>query len=166
MSTYCTTTSLQTLLPGYSFSGTASSVATLAIEMADADVNAFMSKRYDITVLQAMTGTTLNPPPKLTAACRLYGAAYFLSFQSRTGKESMSRAESYRKIANEMLEKIMDGEMDLLDSNGNVIADKEKTNYRVLSNTKDYSNTFDEDESTSWRIDPDKIDDISDDRDS
>ena len=54
--------------------------------------------------------------------------------------------------------------MDLYNTAGSIIPDKPDTSYRVLSNTDDFVETFQEDNPLNWRIDGDKLDEISDDR--
>ena len=161
MGTYVTTTSLQGLLVGHSFSKPAGTLASSAIDIAEGEINGYIGKRYDVA---DFTSTAI--PPLLATASKLLGSAYFLSFQSRAGKETLSKAEMFRKSAIDLVKRIADGEIDLLDVNGDLIEDKTDSNFRVLSNTEDYAPTFAEDDPTSWKVDSDKLEDISDDRDS
>lgn len=157
-----TTTSLSNYLVGHSFSGTAASLTTEVITMAEAEVNGYLSKRYNIATLIAMTTTA----PEITRTTKLIASYYFLMAQGRAGKETKTKAETLYKSAITCLEALKEGDADLTDSDGNLVEDKTTNNYRVLSNTKDWSNTFNEDTVTSWTIDDDKLDDIASERNS
>ena len=155
-----TITSLSNLLVGHSFSAPAEQLAIDAIDLAEGEVNSYMSKRYDVGDLIGASTTT----PLLVTCTKLIACSYYLKFNSRSGKESLTKAEVFYESAINLLKSILEGETDLLDANGDVIADKADGNFAVYSNTKDYSNTFNEDTSTSWVTDSDKLSDIGDER--
>ena len=55
--------------------------------------------------------------------------------------------------------------MDLIDDSGNIIGEKETSDVdKIESTTQDYQPFFDEDDSVSWAVDDDKLDNIKDNR--
>ena len=68
------------------------------------------------------------------------------------------------KEAEEMLDDIVQGKYPLLDSSNTIIETKDTGNFLVKSNTQGYEPTFTEMDDTLNRVDPDKLDDLYDDR--
>jgi len=84
---------------------------------------------------------------------------------SRGGKESLKRGESLERSVLDNLKLIAEYKSDLTLTNGSLVSEAVNSAVRVLSNTEDYSNTFNEDDSLSWQIDDDKLTDIASERD-
>ena len=58
----------------------------------------------------------------------------------------------------------LDGDVNLLDSTGASIVERDSGQWDMTSSSIDYTSTFNEDASENWKIDSDKLGDISDDR--
>src|SRR3990167_9278237 len=104
MGTYCTTSTLELMLTGVNF--TATNMTTLgskAIEHAEAEVNKYLSKRYDITSDTFQTSTSI--PPLVKAIAERLAQANMYEFLSRggAGKESLARASALKKESIENL---------------------------------------------------------------
>lgn len=163
MGTYATTTSLQIIMVGVNFNTLTTSLATKMISQAEAEVNRYLSKRYDLTSNTFHTSTSI--PPLVTALTERMAEGYMWKAQSRGGKESLKRGEDLIKETRESLQAIAQYKMDLLDTSGSVIVDMSNTSYRVLCNTTNYTPTFNEDSELLWQQDSDKLDDIYNERD-
>lgn len=143
---------------GTTFDSVTTSLANKSIDWAEAEVNKYLSKRYDISSFQ----TTV--PPLVRTLSEWLSVAYTYQGNSRGGKESRERAKEYRDMAIDNLKLIADYKLDLLDTAGSVIDDFSNTAYRVLSSTDIYTETFAEDSELNWAVDSDKLSDIEDDR--
>lgn len=161
MGTYCTTTTLETLWGGASFTGI-TATATKMITMAENEINKKLAQRYDISSATFQTSTSI--PPVVTTICEWLSLGFLIENQARGSKDAYQRADRYIKKAMANLQEIVDQKADLLDSDGAEIDDK-STAVQVLSSTSDYRSTFDEDHPLNWSPDPDKLDDIDSDRD-
>ena len=166
MGTYCTTTTLSLVMVGVNFSATnMTTLGSKAIDQAEAEVNKFLSKRYDLTASIFQTST--STPPLVKMLTEKLSEAYMWQFLSRggAGKESLARAKELITEAKDNLKQIADWKLDLIGSTGAVIADMSNTSQRVLCNTSSYTTTFDEDDELDWAVDSDKLSDIADNRD-
>jgi phage gp36-like protein len=161
---YMTSTTLDLVMVGVNFS--AADMATLsakAVTQAEAEVDKYLSKRYDLSSSPFDTSTSI--PPIVISLSEQIAEAYMWRWMSRGSKESLKRAKDMLEGAQANLESIRDYEMDLIDTAGDVVADKEDTAFRVECNTSTYTPTFAEDKETNWAVDSDKIQDIADSRD-
>jgi len=131
------------------------------IPRASSIINGKIVRRYDIS---AWTQTTV--PPTLKSICEDIVTYYSLrSLFSGDNSNINEWTEKYYDPAMDELKMIQEGEVDLYNSAGSLIAERSTTgDAKVESNTEDYSPTFGEDKHTSWAVDSDKLDDISDDR--
>lgn len=145
---------------GTSFDTATTSLATKLIIHAENEINKYLSKRYDVGAFSTLALT----PPLVTSLCETLAEGYMYQRMSRGGKESISRAKNLIDQAIDNLKLISEYKEDLVDSNGDVVTDMSQTSYRVLCNTSDYVNTFNEDDSLNWKIDQNKLDDIDDER--
>jgi len=164
VATYCTYTSLQTLMQGVDFSLTSTlSLASLSIERAEREIDKYLSKRYDLSSSYFQTYTAV--PPMVRALCTEMSVGYMYKFMSRGNLDSLNRSENFIKPVIENLEAIRDHAVDLLNTSGSAIPESANSSYRVQSNTTDYSDTFNEDSELDWAVDTDKLSDIADERD-
>jgi len=147
---------------GVNFDTATTSLATEMITDAEAEVNKYLSKRYDISGPTFQTTTSI-PPLVRTLSTRLAEGYTWMSV-SRGSKESLTRGKELQKSVLDNLLQISEYKMDLLDTAGSVIADMPNASVRVVSNTETYSNTFNEDDSLLWQVDEDKLEDISSER--
>lgn len=163
MGTYATTTSLQMILVGSSFDDSTNKLASKCIDWAESEVNKYLSKRYDLSSSTFQTSTSI--PPTVRSLTEQIAEGFFYMRNSRGGKESITRGKECIALAKENLELISSYKADLFDTSGSLITDKSNTAYRVLCNTSDYSETFNEDDPLHWSVDTDKLDDIDTERD-
>lgn len=164
MGTYATTTSLQTRLINTSFDTATAALATEMITDAESEVNKYLARRYDLTGATFQTSTSI-PPLVRQMATRL-AEGYMWKAMSRGSKESLSRGKELIDGVMKNLADLSEYKGELLMTSGALVPDMSNTAYRVLSNTKNYSPTFNEDKPTSWRVDGDKLDDIATERES
>jgi len=160
---YATTTSLSTRMIGVTFDSLTTALATEMINDAESEVNKYLSRRYNLSSADFQT-TTGIPPLVRTLSTRL-AEGYMWKSNSRGGKESLKRGESLERSVLDNLKLIAEYKSDLTLTNGSLVSEAVNSAVRVLSNTEDYSNTFNEDDSLSWQIDDDKLTDIASERD-
>ena len=110
-----------------------------------------------------MFSTYTSAAPALKTITKYLAASNYYLHTGAGGKEAFARADAYEKRAMNNLKALAKGTIDLVDQDGAKVP--ERANYdAVLSNTKDYSETFGEDDPLHWKVDPDKLDDIEDER--
>ncbi len=158
---YATTTALQVKMIGTNFDTATSALAVASIADASEEIRKKLSKRYDFTTTTFETTTTR--PLILTTICETLALGYMYENMSRGSKEGYMRADRYIKRGMENLDLIAVGDAELIDPSGNVI-DQITTDWTSQSSTTDYANTFNEDDQTKWKVDPDKLDDIKTER--
>ena len=163
MGEYATTTSLDTLMVGVMFDTETTALATICITDAENEVRKYLSKRYDLntgTVFELADTTTAATPPIVTTWTEAYATGLLYIRQSRGGAETIERGEKQLERVLTNLKEVADYKEDVIGVDGSVISDKSKTSFRVLDNTSDYSETFNEDDPLDWKVDADKISDI------
>jgi len=157
-----TATSLTSTMRGVDFNTAAIASINKYIEWSEAEINKYLSKRYDLSSNTFQTTTSV--PPLVRSWCERLVPSYYYQFGTRGGKEQRSLAREMRKDVIDNLMMVRDYKMDLVNTAGSVITDFSNTAYRCLSNTDDYTPTFNEDDPLNWEIDPDKLDDIASER--
>lgn len=159
MGTYATTTSLATLMLGTDFSNTATvSLASKCVDQAEAEIDKYLARRYDLSSAYFQTST--STPPIVQSWCEQLAMGYMYRQLSRGGKEGMERGKELINGVLANLQMVADWKLNIADSAGSVIPEGSSSAYRVLANTSDYSNTFNEDDELNWAVDTDKLDDI------
>jgi len=163
LGTYATTTSLQTLMLGTDFSNTATtSLATKCIDQAEAEIDKYLARRYDLTSNYFQTST--STPPIVTSWCEQLAMGYMYRGLSRGSKEGLARSKDLITGVLSNLKEVAEWKLNIADSTGSVLPEGASSAYRVLANTSDYSNTFNEDDELNWAVDTDKLDDIDTER--
>lgn len=163
MGTFATTTSLDTLMIGVSFDTATTSLADKCITWAEGEIKKRISGRYDLSGSAFQTSTSI--PPIIRDLTEQLSTAFMWENMSRGGgKESLGRAKRLRDHVFSNLDEIQGYKVKLLDTAGAEITEATNGSFRVLSNTDDYHSTFDEDDPLNWKVDPDKLDDISSER--
>lgn len=166
MGTYSTTTTLDLLAVGVNFSATdTTTLASKLIDHAEAEINKYISKRYDLTSSYFQTSTSIPPLVKQWADSLAEGYLWGRLSRGGAGKESLKRSQELIKEVKENLQALIDFKISLVDSTGALIPDSSNTAQRVLCNTSDYSTTFNEDDELLQAVDSDKLDDIATERD-
>lgn len=158
MGTYATTTTLDILTVGFTFDTATTAIADQCITWAEDEINKKLSKRYDISNFLA------SVPPLVQSLTEQMSLGFFYDQESRGGNESQTRADRYFKRVKDNLNMLVNGELDIVDSAGSIIARRSGVK-GVLSNTSDYTQTFAEDSELNWAVDSDKVSDIQDSRD-
>ena len=163
MGTYATTTHLDLVMVGVNFSATdQTTLASKAIDHAEAEVNKYLSKRYDVSSFQ---NTSTSVPPIIRMLAEQLAEGYTWVWTSRGQEDLLKHGRGLIKEAKENLQAIADYKLDVLNTGGSVVTDLSNTAYSVRCNTSDYTPTFGEDSETAWSVDADKLDDLSDERD-
>ena len=147
---------------GTEFTGI-TAVASECITQAEAEVNKYLSPRYDLSSSPFTTSTSI--PPMVKTWTSWLAQSFLYEALARGGKDAFNRADRYFKRATDNLKLVAEFKMHVLDSSGAAVAEGSNSNYRILSNTDDYTNTFNEDDELSWAVDSDKLSDIADERD-
>lgn len=162
MGTYATTTSLATRMVGTSFDSVTTALAQECISDAEAEIDKYLSKRYDVSAFHTSTGV----PPVVNMWAKRLAEGFMHQNMARgtQAKEAMDRAQKLIDGVLKNLDLVASYKLDLVDSSGAVISDMSNSGFRVLSNTSDYHNTFNEDDSLNWAVDQDKLDDIDSER--
>ena len=157
---YATTSSLETRMPDIEFDTATTSLAQECITDAEAEVNKWLSKRYDLSSYQT---TTADIPPLMRSLTLRLAQGYFWEQNSRGSKESLTRSKGYIQRVMDNLAALAESKANLLDTAGSIIADDpDNSSTRVLCSTSDFKATFNEGKSRKWKVDPDKIDAIDD----
>ena len=154
---YASSTTVLQLVPGIVTTDSATVDALNAhIRRADDTINGKIAKRYSVP----FTSTAI-PPLVRTIAEDLTAGFLFRSLFTRDSQNRNDWTEDLMKRAYEMLDQIADGEIDLADTSGALLSERDSTN-KIDISTENYYPIFDVDTDTSWNIDSDRLDDISD----
>jgi len=163
MGLYLSTTAISLILPGYLKGNTSTSdtagvnIFSRQIANAESKVNSVIGARYDIT---AFTSGSIPPLlTKLTEDIAVYNVILLSGYRADDRNEYL---DDY-KNANETLNQIIAGEINLTFTDGSLVS--VKSTKRFLSSTKDYTPITGLDSETSWKRDSDEISDQSDARD-
>lgn len=137
-------------------------LASECITDAENEIRKRLAAKYDVSGddWQTSTGTV---PPAITTICKWLAIGYLHEATARGSKDAYLRADRYIKKAEKNIDDLLSGKAILTDSSGDAIA-VDTTAMPVYGNSTDYSPTFNEDSPLNWAVDPDKLDDIDDDR--
>lgn len=164
MGTYSTTTALQTLMIGTTFDTATTALATKCITDAENEIKKKFARRFDMAGTHfAPTTTASSVPPLVTSICELYSEGLMRLRMSRGDKDLLAHGNNLIKLASDNINLVMAGTVDLVDTAGSLIAERSGRT-SVICNTSDYHSTFNEDDDIDWSVDPDKLDDIADER--
>lgn len=160
MGQYATTTTLDLVMVGINFSATdMPTLAAKAIEQAEAEVNKYLSKRYDLSSNTFQTSTSI--PPLVKQMTERLAEGYLWQWMSRGSKESLTRGKELIDEVKGNLGLIASRQADLLNTTGSIISDLSTASYRIQCTTSNYTDTFAEDDELNWAVDSDKLDDIA-----
>lgn len=159
MGVYVTTTSITPRMVGTKFDTATTALLSETLLDAEAEVNKYLSKRYDIATLIA------DPPPIVEAWVKNLTVGYMYQHMSRGGKDGMSRGKMYINQVLENLKRVAEYKSDLTTEAGAILSDLSNTGYAIRSTTTDYVPTANEDDQINWDVDQNKLDDIASDRD-
>ena len=162
MGLYTTTTTLDLVMVGVNFA--AADMTTLAskmIDQAEAEINGVLARRYDLSQDAFQTTTSIPPQVRQWAENLSEGRMWMALSRGGAGKESMERGRGLVKMVREDLKLLAEYKAELLATSGSLIQDMSNTSFRVMCNTSTYTPTIDEGDELNWRVDSDKLDDIS-----
>lgn len=159
MGTFCTSSSIYTKVVGITNNTANTSIIDQCISQSEDHIKCSISRRYDVSAFN----TTTSIPPLLTTLCELYTEGLFWEANSRGGKESITRADKIFKRVDAKLLMLSSGKTDLLNTSGSQITELPNNNF-ALTSTTNYTPTFGEDDSLSWEVDSNKLDDLESDR--
>ncbi len=160
MSNYATTTNLEILMNDTTFDTKTTNLVERAITHAeDKYIKPCLAKRYDITGWTA--GTV---PPTILALSEEIAMSLSYKYMSRGSKESLARAKSIFDPAIQQLKNICEGNSDLFNSNGSIIADIPTGTYFAKSNTEDFPTIFNVDDPLNWGLSNDQNESIKNER--
>lgn len=161
MGLFCTTTALQTKMVGTIFDTATLALASACVYDAENELRKHLCKRYDFSASPFLTTTSI--PPMLSTLCENLAVGYMYENMARGSKEGYARADRYIDRVMENVQALLDGEAQLVDSNGDLITEIEG-DWAVRSTTA-YPQTFNEDDPHNWKVSTEKLGDIADDRD-
>lgn len=159
---YSTNTTIFTNMVGVTNDTSSAALVNNMIKEAEAEINKWVSKRYDISAYQTTTAstTTGGAPPLLQAWCNRLSEGYAWIRLSRGSDERIAIGKELVEDVKECLKALANNEVDLVDVSGALLTELDNP-MPVLSNTNDRFSTFDEDDPLNWTVDPDKLDDIN-----
>jgi hypothetical protein len=99
----------------------------------------------------------------ITSLTETLTLGYMYENMARGSKEGHARADRYIKRAMDNLELLRNGEVQLVDADGELVDEIEGD--WIIHATEDYAPTFNEDNPRHWRVSSAKLDDIADERD-
>jgi len=158
--TFCTTTSLEVLWVGSTFTGI-TALASDLINDAEDELRGCLSERYNVSADAFQTST--STPPLLEQLCKWKAIGFLYGATSRGGKDAFARSNWWLKRCDKKVDEILAYDANLVNTAGALIPDA-TDKLAVKSNSSTYSTTFDVDDPLLWKQDPDKLDDIDDDR--
>ena len=161
MGTFCTTTTLDILMVDTTFDSTTTQLADECISNAENEIRKRLSERYDTSADAFQTSS--STPPMVSTLCKWLSQGYMYDNLSRGGKDAFARADRFIKRAMDNMTEVLDYRSNIQDTSGSDLADA-STAFQTLSNTKDYHDTFGEDNPLDWSVDSDKLDDLEDER--
>ena len=162
---YSTNTTITLILPGLpqttSAAGHSTTLALVDQHIARADnvINGKIAIRYNVANF-----TSTVPPLVKTISEDITSYFTYRSLFSSDNQNLNEWTDKYKESI-QMLDDIRNGDMDLIDENGNIIGEKETSDVdKIESTTQDYQPFFDEDEPIEWAVDGDKLTNIKDNR--
>ena len=154
---YALSTTVLQLVPGIVTTDSATVDALNAhIRRVDDLINGKLARRYSVPFT-----TTTVPPLVRTIAEDLTAGFLFRSLFTRDSQNRNDWTEDLMKRSYETLDQIAAYEVDLVDTAGSLLSERDVAN-RIDSSSENYYPIFDVDTETSWAIDPDRAQDISD----
>jgi hypothetical protein len=138
-----------------------SALASVCITDAENEIKKRLAKRYDFSGSPFDTTTTI--PPIITTLTETLAIGYMYENMARGSKEGHARADRYIKRVMDNITELLEGDAQLMDASGELIAETEGE-WSVFNSTEGYSPTFNEDDPENWTPDQEKLDDIADER--
>lgn len=164
MGDYTTEAKIWTLMPQLPLTGSAgytiaSALVTQAITDAEAEINGYVARRYSLPF------STVPVQIRMIADCLAQFYTYLGIYSAdNMNRNNFSEGQSTKyEIQLKRLESIADGTISLTLTNGSIVLQPSSTSV-VMSANMNYTPTFNVDTCTSWKTDPDRLEDIANDR--
>lgn len=157
MGVYATTTEFGDFLIDTTLDTATTSLIGKCIDHAETEVNKKLASRFDVSSFAS------SVPPHVKTLTQQIAMGWFYFHDSRGSKESFKRAEILWKDARDNLNDLAKYKLALVDSDGSLIPNRAGADM-ALCNTDDYAPTFAEDSDLKWKVDPNKLRAISDER--
>lgn len=140
-------------------------MAQACLSRAAAKINGSLAQRYELSSSHFATYAAL--PPLVEEWGTMLGAGYAWQNLARAGagKEAWNRGAGLIKEVLDDLKLVAKREIALTDEDGDLIPEGSNTANKVNCSTSDYEPTIDEGSFLGMRVDPDKIEDIADEKD-
>ena len=146
---------------GTVFDTATTNLASACIYDAETEIKKHLCKRYDFTAAPFLTTTTY--PPMIVTLAQTLALGYMYENMARGSKEGYARADRYIDRVMENIEALKNGDAQLTDINNDLVPEIDG-DWKIVT-TEAYSPTFNEDDPSDWRVDNNKLEDISDERD-
>jgi phage gp36-like protein len=154
---YSTNTSIYTMLPGLNTSAANTAIIDQYITRVAGKIDNYVINRYSPG---GWTSASSTPPGIIQISDAIVAMWTMRSLFTRDGQNRNEWVDDLGGQALKDLNKIANGEISLADNSSG----RESENTQIESTTEDYHPVFAIDEPEDWEIDPDQLDDISDDR--
>jgi len=151
---YCSDSDVRNILTGVGTDVMGTAAVAAHITRADSIIDTKLGARYNVPF-------STTPPVVETISADI--AAFYVMrtlYTQESQNESDWTLELYKR-ANSLLDKIAEGKLPLLDSSGNTLSVRAD---EVESTTAGYTPTFDVGKTINQEVDPDRIDDIADEK--
>lgn len=162
---YSTGTTIMSLLPGVpnttTWAGHTETVILIDLHITRADtlINSKISARYEVA------NFVTNVPPVLRMIAEDITSYWTLRSMYQGDTQNDNEWTDKYKDSITFLNEIRDSKIDLVNTAGSIIQSRTIASVdKIESNTMDYQPFFDEDKSTNWKVDNDKLSSIEDDR--
>ena len=159
---YCASTDVAVLLPGLWRNGTVTSTVISTIDNLGTGVmgyiNGYCARRYAVP-FGGGTSSGAIPPTIRDIAEQLGAYRTMRGYFSKDSVNDNAWVDKFKTDADSILKDIRDGKVDLFNTAGSVLAELNASS-KVDSNTIDYKASFNEATSTSWEVDPSKLESL------
>ena len=165
---YSDPTATLLLLPGLPQTATVSGYTATVVMItsqtvrADSYIDADCSKRYSIPLNAANTSTAAVPPLVRTISADLASAWTYRAYYPKDSAAVNEWPEQFIKAALERLKLIREGEIDLTDTAGSLLVERDEAT-KIASSTP-YPPDFGHGDAVTWLRDSEKLSDEADDR--
>jgi len=160
---YSSLTAILTIVPGLPQTtssnqySTTSAIVGKHITRSDALINGMLAKRYPVPI---------SPTPPLLSKLSEDIAAYY-TYRSSYTQDNHNKLEYFEELKEDAfseLKLIREGDVDLIDTAGGLIAERtaDLENSIVDSTDADFAPYFDIDDPLDWKFDPDAISGVKD----
>ncbi len=153
---YSLSTEILGILPGLLANTATTALIDSHIARADSLIDGKCARRYAVPFATTSTST----PPLIHTLSQ--DIASFFTYRSKftgDGANRFAYLDDLMSTAMKTLDEIQQGLIDVVGATGIVISE-DASDSKIYSSNQDFTPIFDVDDETSWRVDPDRIDSI------